>query len=153
VTVTGREENQYLASAVTGIVLAFDFGARRIGVAVGNTETRHAEPLSTIDACDSSRRFAAISALIADWEPSLLVVGLPLSVDGSEHEMTVRSRRFANQLRGRFGLPVATVDERFTSADADVRLRDAGANWKQRKKRVDAVAAELILRDYLDAHT
>lgn len=135
-----------------GTLLAFDFGVRRIGVAVGNTQTRHAQPLATIDAADNDRRFGAIAALIAEWEPVELVVGLPFSVEGAEHAMTLRSRRFANQLRGRFGLPVATVDERFTSADAESRLRDAGDNWRRRKGRVDAVAAELILRDYMDAH-
>jgi putative holliday junction resolvase len=124
---------------------------RRIGVAVGNTETRHAQPLVTIDAADNDRRFAAISALVCEWQPRLLVVGLPLSLDGSEHDLTARSRRFANQLRGRFGLPVEMTDERFTSVDADASLRDAGDHWKQRKSCVDAVAAELILRDYLDA--
>jgi putative holliday junction resolvase len=124
---------------------------RRIGVAVGNTETRHAQPLITIDAAENDRRFAAISALVCEWQPRLLVVGLPLSLDGSEHDLTARSRRFANQLRGRFGLPVEMVDERFTSVDADASLRDAGDHWKKRKTCVDAVAAELILRDYLDA--
>lgn len=140
-----------MAHAVAGTILAFDFGVRRVGVAVGNTETRHAEPLATIDTPQSDRRFAAVSALILDWEPCLLVVGLPLSADGLENDLTIRSRRFANQLRGRFGLPVAEVDERFTSVEADSRLRDAGDHWKRRKGRIDAVAAELILRDYLDA--
>jgi putative holliday junction resolvase len=131
--------------------MAFDFGVRRIGVAVGNTETRNAQRLVTIDAAENDRRFAAISALVCEWQPRLLVVGLPLSLDGSEHDLTARSRRFANQLRGRFGLPVEMVDERFTSVDADASLRAAGDHWKQRKSRVDAAAAELILRDYLDA--
>ena len=97
-----------------GTVLAFDFGTRRIGVAVGEAMLKNARPLTTIDAAANDARFAAIGRLIAEWQPARLVVGLPLALDGSAHEMTARSRRFANQLHGRFGLPVALVDERLS---------------------------------------
>jgi putative Holliday junction resolvase len=136
-----------------GTLLAFDFGTRRIGVAVGNGETRHAQPLATIDAADNARRFAAIAALVADWQPVRLVVGLPLSLDGTEHALTARCRRFANQLHGRFALPVDLADERLTSWEADHALRLQGDNWVERKASVDAVAAQLILQNHFDAHS
>lgn len=131
-------------------ILAFDFGLQRIGVAVGNGETRHAHALMTIAAPDNARRFAAIARLIDEWHPVLLVVGLPLSLDGAEHDLTRRCRRFAQQLHGRFGLPVEQVDERLSSAAAEDTLRSAGLDWKQRKERIDAVAAQSILQSYLD---
>ena len=93
------------------------------GVAVGDEEIRLAHPLETIDAGDNATRFARIAALIAEWRPVALVVGLPLSLDGDEHEMTQRCRRFAHQLHGRFNLPGFFVDERLTSAEAASRLR------------------------------
>ncbi len=132
-------------------VLAFDFGTRRIGVAVGEPLLCMARGLLTIDAEDNDTRFAAIGKLINEWQPSQLVVGLPLSLDGSEHEMTRRCRRFAHQLEGRFGLNVALVDERLTSIDAESRLAAAGKNWKQRKQTLDAEAAATILQDYFEA--
>ena len=87
-------------------LLAFDFGLARIGVAVGETETGHAHPLAVIAEEASAVRFAAIEKLLAEWKPTGLVVGLPTHVDGTEHAMTVRCRRFANQLHGRYGLPL-----------------------------------------------
>ncbi len=137
--------------AVEGIVLAFDFGLRRIGVAVGESVLRRAKALVAIEAESNAARFAAIGRLIAEWQPVRLVVGLPLSLDGAEHGMTARCRRFANQLHGRFGLPVVMTDERLTSAAADAELREAGLDWKARKGRVDALAAQHILQDYFDA--
>jgi putative Holliday junction resolvase len=131
-------------------LLAFDFGLQRIGVAVGNSETRLAQALRTIDAADNGRRFGAIAALIGEWRPALLVVGLPLALDGAEHDLTRRCRRFAQQLSGRFGLPVRFADERLSSAEAEVSLREAGLNWQQRRRRVDAAAAQSILQSYLD---
>ena len=132
-------------------VLAFDFGTRRIGVAVGEPLLGSARPLTTIDAEDNDTRFASIARLIAEWQPQQLVVGLPLTLDGEEHEMTQRCRRFSNQLQGRFRLPVALVDERLSSVDADNRLAAQGENWKQRKQSVDAEAAATILHDYFEA--
>lgn len=134
-----------------GTVLAFDFGLKRIGVAVGETLLKRANALATIEAETNDARFEAIAKLIQEWQPARLVIGLPLSLDGAEHEMTVRCRRFANQLHGRFGLPVVLTDERLTSAAADAELREAGLDWKARKGRVDALAAQHILQDYFDA--
>lgn len=133
-----------------GTVLAFDFGTRRIGVAVGEMMLGQARPLTTIAAEANDARFAAIGRLIAEWQPARLVVGLPLSLDGSEHDMTARCRRFAHQLEGRFRLPVALVDERLSSAAADEALRSRGLDWRERKAQVDAEAAAAILQDYFD---
>ncbi|MEW5771383.1 MAG: Holliday junction resolvase RuvX [Pseudomonadota bacterium] len=133
-----------------GALLAFDFGLRRIGVAVGDWETRMAHPLEVIAAEDNDTRFGRIAALLAEWRAVDLVVGLPLSMDGEEHELTRRARRFANQLHGRFKLPVTLVDERLTSFDADLRLREAGVKGRDRKGLDDTLAAQQILQDLLD---
>ena len=137
--------------AEVGTVLAFDFGLKRIGIAVGETLLGRAKALATIEAESNEVRFTAIARHIQEWQPALLVVGLPLSLDGTEHEMTARCRRFANQLHGRFDLPVTLIDERLTSAEADAVLREDGLDWKARKKSVDALAAQIILQDYFDA--
>jgi putative Holliday junction resolvase len=136
--------------AAQGSVLAFDFGERYVGVAVGDTVTGIAHPLETIDAEASAPRFAAIARLVAEWQPVLLVVGLPLSLDGEEHELTRRARRFARQVEGRFGLPVAFADERLSSADAEARLREAGRGGRRNKDLVHPVAAQIILQAYFD---
>lgn len=109
------------------IVLGFDFGARRVGVAVGNGLTRRARPLAVIaDAGDV--RWRRIGELIAAWQPARLVVGVPRHPDGTPHELTVRCERFARQLEGRWRLPVARVDERYSSAvTADGRDDEAAA--------------------------
>lgn len=121
-------------------VLAFDFGLKRIGVAVGNTGLKQAQPLAVIGEPTNDGKFAAIGRLIAEWQPRRCVVGLPLHPDGAEHEMTVRCRRFANQLHGRFGIEVALVDERYTSAVIAHR----------RDERIDDQAAAIILQQYFD---
>jgi putative holliday junction resolvase len=132
----------------TGTVLAFDFGTRRIGAAIGESLLRSARPLITIDAEDNDTRFTAIAKLIDEWQPQQLVVGLALSINGEEHDMTLRCRRFAHQLEGRFHLPVALVDERLSSIEAESRLATRGQGWKQRKENLDAEAAATILQDY-----
>lgn len=131
-------------------MLAFDFGLRRIGVAVGDWETRLAHPLETISGEANDARFGRIAALIGEWKPGELVVGLPMNMDGTEHDISRRARRFANQLHGRFKLPVALVDERLTSFDADLRLREAGVRGRDRKGLDDAVAAQQILQDHFE---
>mgnify|MGYP001806921128 FL=1 len=141
-----------------GSVLAFDFGLKRIGVAVGDWENLLAHPLETISGDGNELRFGRIAALIQEWRPTQLVCGLPFSMDGTEHDLSRRARRFANQLHGRFGLAVSLVDERLTSFDADLRLREAGVKGSARKGLDDAVAAQQILQDFFDhadstAHT
>jgi putative Holliday junction resolvase len=117
-------------------ILAFDFGEKRIGVAVGNTITKTSEPLKIIQEKNQDDKFQAIEALIQEWQPQILVVGLPTHPDGAEHEMTQKAKRFGNQLNGRFQKEVVWVDERYTSVSVD------GGN--------DALAAQLILQQYLD---
>ncbi len=134
-----------------GTVLAFDFGLKRIGVAVGETLLGQARPLATLVGEANAARFAAIGKLIQEWQPARLVVGLPRALDGTEHQMSARCQRFAQQLEGRFGLPVILVDERLSSSEAETRLRDAGLTWQACKQQVDAVAAQIILQDYFDA--
>ena len=133
-----------------GTVLAFDFGTRRIGVAIGETSTGIAHPLTTIADAAEDGRFEAIAALLETWRPVVLVVGLPTHADGAPHAMTARARRFARQLEGRFGLPVAFSDERFTTQAAAVDLQGAQRPGRGAKALRDQVAAQLILQAYLD---
>jgi putative Holliday junction resolvase len=133
-----------------GTVLGFDFGEKRIGVAVGERALGIAHPLTTIALSDNVRRFATIAALLKEWQPSLLVVGLPTHMDGTDHDLTRRCRRFAQQLTGRFGLPVALVDERLTSAVAEDMLREASVATRKHKPLLDQVAAQQILQSYFD---
>jgi putative holliday junction resolvase len=121
-----------------GTVLAFDFGLKRIGVAVGEPELRTAHPLPAVSG------FPEIQKLVAEWQPTALVVGLPTSAQGEPHKMTRQAEDFARRLERRFKLPVARVDERFTSVEAESRLRGL------KKKAVDSVAAQLILEQYFD---
>jgi len=124
------------------IVFGFDFGIKRIGVAMGNTLTGQAQPLAVIKAIDNAARFAAIGALIAEWRPARLIIGEPFHPDGAEHEMTLRCRRFANQLHGRFALPIQLVDERYSSAVIAAKRGDI----------IDDKAASIILQQYFDDH-
>jgi putative holliday junction resolvase len=131
-------------------VLAFDFGQKRIGVAVGNSGLRLAHPLATISGANTTEQFESISRLIGEWQPVLLVVGLPLHADGIEHEITRQARRFARRLEGRFGISTVLVDERHTSVDASMALREAGIKGRRQKPLLDQVAAQLILQTYFD---
>ena len=124
------------------IVFGFDFGIKRIGIAMGNTLTGQAQPLAVVDAIDNAARFAQIGALVAQWRPAKLIIGEPFHPDGAEHEMTLRCRRFANQLHGRFGLPVQLVDERYSSAVIPAK----------RGEVIDDKAASIILQQYFDDH-
>jgi putative Holliday junction resolvase len=118
--------------------LAFDFGTRRVGVATGNSLTRTATPLATLGA-QGAARLEAVAALIDEWQPSALVVGVPFHPDGAAHANTARARRFGRELKGRFGLPVLEVDERYSTTSA----RSAGA------ADADAAAAAIILEQHL----
>jgi putative Holliday junction resolvase len=138
------------APAPPATVLAFDFGTRRVGVALGNTLTRSARPLATIDEERSEPRFAAIAALIAEWQPDLLVVGIPVHADGTPHAMTAQAQRFARQLHGRFGVEVALADERYTTQAAQAELDATGGAGRRGRVERDQIAAQLILQGWLD---
>jgi putative Holliday junction resolvase len=128
--------------------LAFDYGTRRIGLAVGNSITGQSQALAPISADQDDARFTQIAARIAEWMPDQLVIGLPCHPDGAEHAMTVKARRFGNQLQGRFSLPIAWVDERYTSA---VLENDPKFQQKQAGKQatsLDSESARLILEQY-----
>jgi putative pre-16S rRNA nuclease len=131
-------------------ILAFDFGARWIGVAVGDTETRLANPLGMFEAANGSRCMAEVETLVREWRPERLVVGLPLAMDGSEHDMTRRARRFARRLQARFHLPVDLADERLSSVTAEAQLRETGRGGREHKNAAHALAAKIILQSYLD---
>ncbi len=134
-------------------ILAFDFGELRIGTAVGDSSIGIAHPLTTLTAADKKTRYAMIGALIQEWRPALLVVGLPAHLDGTEHEISRLARKFARELGGRFDLPVELVDERLTSASADMSLAEAGVAAHKRKPVIDQIAALHILQAYLDEQT
>lgn len=117
-------------------ILAFDFGEKRIGVAVGNTQLRQAQPLGTIKYKVTDEAFRSIKKLLDEWQPDELVVGQPRHPDGAPHEMTQRATRFGNQLNGRFNLPVHWVDERYSSVtvddiDGDIDTQSAGLILEQ----------------------
>ena len=147
-------ENVYIKDKVqSGTVLAFDFGERRIGIAVGEHLIHSANPLTTIDNESNEVRFNTITALVNEWQPKLLVVGLPLSLDGSENEVTQLCKKFARRLNGRFNLPVILIDERYSSAEASQLLNQTGIKGRAQKAMLDQVAAQTILRSYFDALT
>jgi putative Holliday junction resolvase len=133
-----------------GTVLAFDFGLKRIGIASGELEIGVAHPLTTIQADSRPARFSAIDKLIAEWQPRLLVVGLPLHPDGSEHAMTRAARNFASELEARYALPVFLHDERYTSAAVEDEMRAEGRGMAKSRHSVDALAAQLILQGFFD---
>ena len=128
-------------------VMAFDFGEKRIGVAIGETLLGEARALATVAESANDRRFAAIAKLLAEWHPARLVVGLPRHIDDAEHEFAARCERFARQLEGRYHLPVELVDERYSSAIAESQLT---GDKRDRKAHLDAEAAAVILQAWLD---
>ncbi len=131
----------------TGHILGFDYGERRIGIAVGENQTRTVHPLTTLPCRNGKPDWAAIRGLLEEWQPVRLIVGLPLHMDGKEQPMTKRAKRFGNQLQGRFGLPVSYADERLTSVEATQLLGPQGA---RDATATDKVAAQLILQGWLE---
>ena len=147
------EEYTNVAKPVNGTLLAFDFGVKRIGVAVGNTISQTTQALVTLHGEQNEQRFTAIAALIKEWQPAALIVGLPSNDDGTPHEMTRLCRRFANRLKGRFNLPTILVDERYTSVSASAQLNEMGIRGIKQKPLIDQVAAQHILQAYFDEPT
>lgn len=134
-------------------ILAFDFGFRRIGCAVGQSITGSASPLQAVTNSDNGPDFDAISSLVAEWQPSRLVVGLPLHADGSPGTMAQHVESFVKQL-ARFELPIETVDERYTSLEAKAALKNAraaGTRGRISKEAIDSAAAVLIAERYLSS--
>lgn len=133
-----------------GTVLAFDYGVKRTGVASGELEIGVAHPLATLKAETRAVRLAAIDRLVAEWQPGLLVVGLPLYPDGAEHELTRAARNFAGELEDRYRLPVFLHDERYTSAVAEAELQNVKKSGVKSHHSVDAHAAQMILQGFFD---
>ena len=144
-------------SGAPRVVLAFDFGARRIGVACGDTVSRTAAPLHGVPAGSGGPRGEAIDALLREWQPDMAVVGLPYNVDGSENDMTGAARSFAAELARRFGIEVVMVDERYSSLEGAARLQTARESGLRRrrvaKSDVDAAAACIILERWFNEET
>jgi putative holliday junction resolvase len=134
-----------------GAVLAFDFGEKRIGVAVGEIELGIPHALTAIAAEDNHSRFAAVAALIAEWQPVLLVVGVATHADGAVHETGRLAQRFGQRLHGRFNLAVEFVDERLSSHAAEAGLRESGVRGDRRAALLDAASAAEILRTWFAA--
>lgn len=136
--------------ASTNVALGFDYGTRRIGVAVGNGVTGNARALQAIATTD----WAVLSELIDHWRPDALVVGLPLAADGSDQAITDQARNFMDDLTAHFGLPVHAVDERYSTIEAAERLRAARANGRKAKRvakgDTDAFAAQVILESWFN---
>ena len=138
-------------------ILAFDFGKRRIGIACGDTISRCASPLDAVPAKDGAPRWEMIDLLLRDWEPDLAVVGLPYNVDGTDSSMTGAARRFATQLAQRYALEIVLVDERYSSLDAEARLKSARESGLKRRRvgktDIDAAAACIILERWFTTKT
>ncbi|CAM5184866.1 Holliday junction resolvase RuvX [Alishewanella longhuensis] len=131
-------------------ILCFDYGTKSIGVAVGSELTGSATLLPALKARDGIPEWEQIERLIKDWQPQLLLVGLPLNMDGSEQEFTVRTRKFANRLHGRFGLPVSLHDERLSTADARSRLFAEGGYRNLSKDKIDSLSAQIIFEGWYE---
>jgi putative Holliday junction resolvase len=139
------------------VVLAFDFGLRRIGVACGDTVSRSAAPLDAVPVSTGGPRWEQIDALLREWQPALTVVGLPYNVDGSDSTMTLAAREFAAEVARRYGLRAVMVDERYSSREAEARLKTARASGLRKRRvakaDVDAAAACVILERWFTEET
>jgi len=129
--------------------LAFDFGMKRIGVAVGQSLTATANPLPYLKARDGIPHWEEIQTLINEWRPSALIVGIPLNMDGSEQQLTFCARKFSSRLKQKFHLPVHGVDERLSTIEARSQLFEKSGYKSLKKGYVDSIAAKLILEDWL----
>lgn len=131
-------------------VLGFDYGTKSIGIAIGQSLTGTANPIGSMKAVDGIPKWEEIGMLIEEWQPDIVVVGLPLNMDGTEQEITQRAKKFANRINGRFGVKIATQDERLTTADAKARLFEFGGFKALSKGQVDAMSAVLIIESYFE---
>lgn len=146
-------DNEYIYDAKTVLastVLCFDFGEQRIGVAVGEHVLANANPLTTIDNESNEVRFEVISKLVKEWQPKLLIVGVPLSIGGAETSVILLCKKFARRLNGRFNIPVILIDESYSSVEASDKLNQSGIKGRAQKAMLDQVAAQTILQSYFD---
>lgn len=131
-------------------VIAFDFGTKSIGCAVGQSITGTAQGLPALKAEQGIPNWELIGKMLAEWQPDLLVVGLPLNMDGTEQELTQRAKKFANRLNGRFNLPVQLHDERLTTTEARSEIFARGGYKALKKDKVDSISACLILESWFE---
>ena len=145
------KENHYQSGKQKeGNVLGFDFGQKRIGIAVGNNISKTARALTTIDSLSNNQKFEVIQKIIEEWQPVSIVVGVPFNIDGSEHRITNLSKKFAKQLEQKYSLPTHLIDERYTSIEASHEIKDKKIDLKKKKLLIDQIAAKIILQSYLD---
>lgn len=144
-------QNHYSShNQIEGNIIGFDFGQKRIGVAIGNNISKSAQALITIDSASSNQKFEAIQKIMDEWQPVSIVVGVPFNVDGSEHKVTNLCKKFAKQLEQKYALPIHLIDERYTSIEAGYEIQDKKIDPKKKKLLIDQIAAKIILQSYLD---
>ena len=137
-----------IVKKIEGNILSFDFGEKRIGVAIGNSITRSSHPLETINTPKNKERYKLIELLLKTWEPVKLVIGYPLNDDGTLSKMSLLAKKFGMKLGNKYNIPISMIDERFTSSEADLELKKFEKNFKKRKIVVDQVAAMIILESF-----
>tara|TARA_B100000767_G_scaffold266277_1_gene283407 strand:+ start:1792 stop:2256 length:465 start_codon:yes stop_codon:yes gene_type:complete len=137
---------------LTGNILSFDFGEKRVGVAIGNNITNNVHPLETIETSKKIERYSKIESLLATWKPTQLIVGYPFNDDGSKSRMSSLAKKFGEKLKNKFNIPVHFVDERFSSSEAELRLKALEKNLKKRKHIIDQVAAMVILDSFFESN-
>ena len=137
-----------IVKKLEGNILSFDFGEKRIGIAIGNSITKSSHPLETINTPKNTERYRLIELLLKTWEPFKLVIGYPLNDDGTLSKMSLLAKKFGMKLRNKYNIPIAMIDERFTSSEADLELKKFEKNFKKRKIVVDQVAAMIILDSF-----
>ena len=133
-----------------GNIIGFDFGQKRIGVAIGNNISKSAQALITIESASNNQKFEAIQKIMDEWQPVSIVVGVPFNVDGSEHKVTNLCKKFAKQLEQKYALPIHLIDERYTSIEASYEIQHKKIDLKKKKLLIDQIAAKIILQSYLD---
>lgn len=131
-------------------LLGFDFGKKYIGVAIGQEITGSATPLGSVKANNGIPHWDNIEKYLKEWQPDLIIVGLPLNMDGSEQQLTIDARKFGNRVKGRFGVQVDFQDERLTTADAKEQLFSRGGYRNLKKDNIDAESAKLIIESYME---
>ena len=138
---------------MTQTLIAFDFGTQNIGVAFGQTLTNTARELTALKAKDGTPNWNDIEKLLKEWQPDLVLVGLPLNMDGSESELSARARKFSNRLHGRFGIKVSLWDERLTTREAKSEAQERGHKGHYKSDPVDSIAARLILESWMNENS
>ena len=137
-----------IVKKMEGNILSFDFGEKRIGIAIGNSITKTSHPLETINTDKNTERYRLIELLLKTWEPVKLVIGYPLNEDGTLSKMSLLAKKFGMKLGNKYNIPIVMIDERFTSSEADLELKKFEKNFKKRKIVVDQVAAMIILNSF-----